>query len=244
MDTKLKQVGMDAHGALTYLKGNMDLGVTKAQKSNLQQQDDDAVIVELKKQLANDSKIASIQVRHAREGIRVIDTADKALSQVATYLERMSELAWQVMQGVYSTTQRSALQNGFSALGSEVNHLSDATVYRGKQLLDGDDISIELQKRHRTRTIDLFVGIDSDLVHLGLSTSDAAPMTYSITGATIADGQSAAGWAADAVDLAYVKVRELRGELAAARDRLQESLKGDHFRHRYSMRGPWEDNVE
>lgn len=66
----------------------------------------------------------------------------QALSDI---LIRQKELAEQAANGVYSTSQRAALQNESTQLTNEFNRIVSTTVYNGSNLLDGTTATIQLQ---------------------------------------------------------------------------------------------------
>ena len=63
--------------------------------------------------------------------------ADGALGEIGNVLSRLAELSEQSANGVFSTTQRSALQNEFTALGSEIERIAVTTQFNGVKLLSG-----------------------------------------------------------------------------------------------------------
>ena len=103
----------------TYSKLSSGMRINKAS--------DDAAGLAIADSLKADQKIASVAIRNANDGISSIAIADGALSQVSDVLTRLAELAEQSANGVYSTDQRSALQNEFSALGSEIQRIALTT---------------------------------------------------------------------------------------------------------------------
>ena len=113
----------------TYSKLSSGMRINKAS--------DDAAGLAIADSLKADQKIASVAIRNANDGISSIAIADGALSQVSDVLTRLAELAEQSANGVYSTDQRSALQNEFSALGSEIQRIALTTEFNGVKLLSG-----------------------------------------------------------------------------------------------------------
>jgi flagellin len=79
---------------------------------------DDAAGLTIADKLRSDQKVAGVAIRNANDGISLINIADGALEQIGNVLSRLAELAAQSSNGVYSTTQRSALDSEFGALGA------------------------------------------------------------------------------------------------------------------------------
>ena len=76
--------------------------------------------------------------RNAQDGISVVQTAEGALNEVHTMLNRMRDLSVQAANsGTNDSAARSAAQAEIDALKLEVNRVSDKTAFGGQKLLDG-----------------------------------------------------------------------------------------------------------
>jgi len=76
--------------------------------------------------------------RNAQDGISVVQTAEGALNEVHTILNRMRDLTVQAANsGSNDAAARSAAQAEITALTEEVNRISDKTAFGGTSLLDG-----------------------------------------------------------------------------------------------------------
>lgn len=76
--------------------------------------------------------------RNAMDGISLIQTAEGALNEVHSMLQRIRELAVQVSNGTYDATDRKAVQDEVSQLQSEIERISGATEFNEMKLLNGD----------------------------------------------------------------------------------------------------------
>jgi len=76
--------------------------------------------------------------RNASDGISVIQTAEGALIEVESMLQRMRELAVQSANGTYTTDDRVAIQSEIDQLSQEVTRISDTTEFNTMTLLDGN----------------------------------------------------------------------------------------------------------
>ncbi len=74
---------------------------------------------------------------NASDGISVIETAEGALSEVHSILNRMRELAVQSANGTYAEADREAIQMEIDSLSQEVDRISSDTQFNGVNLLDG-----------------------------------------------------------------------------------------------------------
>jgi Flagellin and related hook-associated proteins len=75
---------------------------------------------------------------NANDGISLVQTAEGALTEVHSMLNRMTELATQSANGTYDDeTDRANLQEEVDSLLSEIDRISESTNYNGIKLLDG-----------------------------------------------------------------------------------------------------------
>lgn len=76
-------------------------------------------------------------VRNANDGISLAQTAEGALQESTTILQRIRELAVQSANDTNSASDREAIQKEVAQLQSELNRIADQTTFNGKNLLDG-----------------------------------------------------------------------------------------------------------
>jgi len=186
---------------------------------------DDAAGLAIADALKADQRIAGVAIRNANDGISTIAIADSALGEIGNVLSRLSELSEQSANGTYSISQRSALQNEFTALGSEIERIAVTTEFNGVKLLSGG-ASVLLQVGFDSQSTSRisYTGVQGTLASLGLAATGQSNLTYSISGGTIADGQSAARAALDAIRTAISSLASNRGTLGAAESRLRVSI--------------------
>ena len=76
--------------------------------------------------------------KNANDGISLVQTAEGALTEVHSMLNRMVELADQSANGTYQdAVDRENLQKEVQSLKDEINRISESTNFNGIQLLDG-----------------------------------------------------------------------------------------------------------
>ena len=187
---------------------------------------DDAAGLSIADSLRADGRIAQVAIRNANDGISLISIADGALSEMSNVLVRMAELAEQSANGVLSTSQRSALNAEFVALGSEIQRISETTAFNGLQLLSGgQQISLQIGFDSTSASQIAFSGVDGTLSAIGLATgSDPAQLSFSLNGTDAAAGQASSRSALDAVRAAIGSLTANRGTLGAAESRLSVSI--------------------
>lgn len=186
---------------------------------------DDAAGLSIAEALKADAKVASVGIRNASDGVSIISIADQAIGQIANVLSRLAELAEQSANGVFSNAQRSALQNEFAALGSEIERIAFTTKFNGLTLLSGGgQVIFQVGFDGSSLSQISYTGVEATLASLGLATNGSSALTYSIISTTDINSQSAARLALDAINLAIGSVNRNRGTLGAAESRLEITI--------------------
>jgi flagellin len=187
---------------------------------------DDAAGLSIVESLKADSRIAAVAIRNANDGISIITITDGAIGQITDILSRLAELASQSANGVYSNVQRSALQLEFTALTSEITRIAATTQFNGLNLLSGgQNVVFQVGFDGSSLSQVTYSGIQATLESLGLAAPGSTSHRYSIVDSTIADSQSAARFAIDAIRVAIASVTRNHGTLGAAESRLDISIK-------------------
>lgn len=186
---------------------------------------DDAAGLAIAESLKADSRIASVAIRNANDGVSIVAITDGAIGQITNVLSRLGELAEQSANGVFSNGQRSALQLEFTALMSEIERIALTTEFNGLKLLSGGG-SVVFQVGFDGSSLSqvAYSGVQATLAALGLAGANTSAHTYSITGTTDLESQSAARNAIDAIRTAIVSVTRNRGTLGAAESRLDVTI--------------------
>ena len=74
---------------------------------------------------------------NSNDGISVIETADGALAEISSMMQRMSELAVQAGTGTYTDDDREAIDREIQQLKQEVSRIAKDTEFNGQRILDG-----------------------------------------------------------------------------------------------------------
>ncbi|MDT8999340.1 flagellin [Paucibacter sp. APW11] len=98
---------------------------------------DDAAGLAIAERMNTQVRGMSVAVRNANDGISLSQTAEGALGKVGDMLQRMRELAVQSANGTNNATDRSALNNEFTSLQSEISRLAANTTFNGQAVLTG-----------------------------------------------------------------------------------------------------------
>lgn len=182
---------------------------------------DDAAGLSIAESLKTNARVASTAIGNVQNGISTISIADGALSQIGSVLARLAELSEQSANGTYSVQQRSAMQNEFVALGSEIERIATTTTFNGVALLSGNS-QITLQVGFDAASTSQIVinQLTGTLAGLGLASTGVSALTYSIAADSTDLSQSAARLALEGVNSAITSLTSLRGTLGAVESRL------------------------
>ena len=75
---------------------------------------------------------------NAEDGVSAVQTAEGALTEVHSMLQRMNELAVQASNGTNSQTDRDAIQSEIEQLTTEIDRVAETTKFNETYLLKGD----------------------------------------------------------------------------------------------------------
>ena len=91
----------------------------------------------MRKQIRGLDKASS----NAQDGVSSVQTAEGALTEVHSMLQRMNELAVQTSNGTNSSDDRQAIQDEVDQLTTEIDRVAETTKFNEIYLLKGDDSS-------------------------------------------------------------------------------------------------------
>jgi flagellin len=186
---------------------------------------DDSAGLAIADSLKAQSRVATVAIRNANDGISTIAIADSALDQIGGVLTRLAELAEQSANGVYSINQRSALTNEFVALASEIERIATTTQFNGVTLLSsGSALVLQVGFNSASTSQILYTGVAGTLQSLGLAQAGNSQLIYSINGTSLELGQSYSRITLDAVNAAIQSLASNRGTLGAAESRLNVAI--------------------
>lgn len=98
---------------------------------------DNAAGLGISTQMTSQIRGLGVAVSNANDAISMVNTADGALDEITTMLQRMRELAVQAGTGTTAATDRTYLQSEFTALRTEIDRIADNTQWNGRNILDG-----------------------------------------------------------------------------------------------------------
>ena len=98
---------------------------------------DDAAGLAISSKMTSQINGLNQAVRNANDAISMIQVAEGAMKGITDMMQRMRELAVQAISDSNTTTDRTALNNEFTALAEEIERVADNTQWNGTNLLDG-----------------------------------------------------------------------------------------------------------
>ena len=148
---------------------------------------------------------------NAQDGISAVQTAEGALNEVHSILERMNELATQAANDTNTSVDRSAIKAEIDELTSEINRVSSTTQFNTMNLLDGSFTGKNLQ-----------VGALSGQA-IAISISSMSATSIGVNGLTVSSFANA-GAAMKKVQSALDIVSTQRSKLGATQNRLEHTI--------------------
>lgn len=180
---------------------------------------DDAAGLAISEKMRGQISGLDMASKNAQDGISLIQTAEGALNETHSILQRMRELAVQSANDTNVTADRTALQEEVSALTEELDRISSDTQFNTQNLLDGS---------FTTKTFHIGANADQKI---DLTIDDMSAKGLGITAASGASGtsvnigdQSGANTAITTINTAIEKVSTQRSKLGAVQNRLEHTI--------------------
>lgn len=119
---------------------NMDMSKTLERLSSglkINRAGDDAAGLAISEKMRGQIKGLDMAVKNAQDAISLIQTAEGALTEVHSILQRMRELAVQASSDTNTDVDRNQIQAELDQLREEIDRISRTTEFNTKKLLDG-----------------------------------------------------------------------------------------------------------
>ncbi|MGH9395001.1 MAG: flagellin, partial [Terriglobales bacterium] len=156
--------------------------------------------------------------QNVNDGVGQLQVVDGALGQVTNLLNRAITLATEASNGTVTTTQRTALDNEFSKIKTEIDNIGSNTTFNGSNVFVASTTSIFLSDSSNSYSIALNVGTLSQSGIQGGSTSGLTTADLSADDLTSA---ATAQTALTDINSAITNVASKRGEVGATINQLQ-----------------------
>lgn len=146
---------------------------------------------------------------NAQDGISAVQTAEGALNEVHSMLQRANELAVQAANGTNASKDIGAISDEIKQLKTEIERIGETTDFNGKKMLKGKDVSI-------------FVGYesgDADITISGVSLKSTVAAKLTVF-STSAEAKSLIAKIKSAIQL----VSDARSTFGAVQNRLEHTV--------------------
>ena len=168
---------------------------------------DDAAGLAISEKLRGQISGISQAMRNSQDAVSLVQTAEGALHEVHSMLQRVRELAVQFKNGTLSNDDRTAIQSEVNQLAAEISRIGDQVQFNGVQLLDNNS-----QITFQVGAMDGEI-ITVSTVSLGSAVGSAAFALTSLGSTDIAE-----------IDTAINNVSSQRAEFGAVQNRLDHTL--------------------
>ena len=150
---------------------------------------------------------------NAQDGISAIQTAEGALNETHSILQRMNELATQAANDTNTSTDRTAIKDEIDQLSSEIDRIQSTTQFNSQNLLDGSFSSKKLQ-----------VGaLSGQTINVSISQMNCSKLGLSTNSLKVSTNENA-GKCMKAVQKAIEQVSKQRSKLGAVQNRLEHTV--------------------
>jgi flagellin len=191
----------NAYRNLSVTQGQMSKSLEKLSSGfRINRAADDAAGLAISEGLRSQVGGLKVGVRNAQDGISVAQTAEGALTEVHSMLQRMNDLSVQYANGTQNTESQAALQSEFDQLQTEITRITDNATFNGVALFGGSALTFQVGS-------DSADTIDVSATALAAVDTSAAVITDSTT-----------------VQTAITTISTQRAELGAVQNRFEHTI--------------------
>jgi flagellin-like hook-associated protein FlgL len=162
---------LNAYRNLNVTDGQMNKSLEKLSSGfRINRAADDAAGLAISEGLRSQIGGLKVAVRNTQDGISVVQTAEGALTETHSILQRMRDLAVQASNdGGLNTDAKSNIQSEIAQLKSELNRIADTTTFNGTKLLDGNFTKTFQVGANAGETIGVNIGTAMNITELGVA---------------------------------------------------------------------------
>ena len=187
---------------------------------------------------------------NAQDGISLIQTAEGALNESHSILQRMRELSVQAANGTETDDDREAVQNEIEQLQSELTRISDTTEFNTMKLLDGSQsgskvqVSVSKSAESNLKTVDATAQVNK--MGAAVAENDGGDSKLSVTvldkngnatttEVTVSYDKAAGTFSANGKTLKAVGTQNGKASAKQVGDALKEALEATDFGKNYDI---------
>jgi flagellin len=212
---------------MTALNANRQLGITvnDVAKSTeklssgyrVNRAGDDAAGLTISEKMRGQIRGLQRASKNAQDGVSLIQTAEGALNEIHSVVQRMRELVVQASNDTNVTADRSAIAQELNRLSSEVDRITSQTEFNTMKLLNGSFDGKCLQVGANTNQLMQISISNMDTTALSITVAQIGNVVSANTAASISKLISV-------VDAALTKVSTQRSALGAIQNRLEHTI--------------------
>ena len=206
---------------LTAMNTNRQLGITTGNQAKsteklssgyrINRAGDDAAGLTISEKMRSQIRGLNKASSNAEDGVSLIQTAEGALNEAHSILQRMNELATQAANDTNTSSDRTAVQKEIDALASEISRIRSTTQFNTMNLLSGSFAGKNLQ-----------VGaLEGQKISISISTMNAKALGVA---SLKVSSFGKAGSAMTLIQKAISKVSTQRSALGALQNRLEHTI--------------------
>jgi len=175
---------------------------------------DDAAGLQITDRMTTQIQGLNQAVRNANDAISLTQTAEGAMQEITTSLQRIRQLAVQSQNGINTSADRLALQKEVSALKTEISRIGTTTQFAGVDLLTGSYSAKFLVGANGGQTISVNLSRTGGFGASGLGGASFDVSTADLASATLT-----------AIDSAISTIGAARADLGALQNRFQSTIR-------------------
>lgn len=211
---------------MTAMNANRQLGMTVTSQGKVTEKlssgykvnraADDAAGLTISEKMRSQIRGLTQASANAQDGVSCVQTAEGALTEVHSMLQRMNELAVKAANGTNTSADRKAIQFEVSALICEIDRVKQSTQFNTLNLLDGTFAT--------AKNITVQVGAankDEQRIQIKIASISTGKLGIKSVDVKTLDG---ARTAISAITKAIAKVSSIRSGLGAIQNRLEHTI--------------------
>jgi flagellin len=180
---------------------------------------DDAAGLSISEKMRAQIKGLDTAAKNCQDGISLIQTAEGALTETHSILQRMRELAMQASNDIYTADDRTSLQTETDALIAELDRIGGTTQFNGINILDGSlaagGTPVVLQAGPN--------GLVAEQITVAIEDMTGSGAELAV-GGVLVDSVANAQTGIASIDLAIQNVSTQRSDLGAIQNRLEHTV--------------------
>lgn len=212
---------MNSYRNLSVTDGQMSKSLEKLSSGfRINRAADDAAGLSISEGLRAQTGGLKVAVRNSQDGVSVVQTAEGALTETHSILQRMRDLAVQASNdGSQDLNAQKAADTEFQQLATEVDRIAKTTAFGTQKLLDGTYGTTGSGGTFQVGANN----VADEQITVTIDDMSATGANLALTGINVADTTSAKA-AIDAVDTAITTVSDTRSKLGAFQNRFEHTI--------------------